>query len=414
MTASAAEPVGTAGPLGALGTGALQGVRVLELGQLLAGPYCAQLLADHGADVVKLEDPQHGDVMRQWGQKFEGRSLWWPIVARNKRCVTCDLRTPEGRSIARSLAADVDIVIENFRPGTMERWGLDHETLAAEHPGLIMVRISGYGQTGPYAHRAGYASVGEAMGGLRHLVGEPDRPPGRCGISLGDSLTAMFGALGALSALEHRRRTGRGQVVDASIYESVLAVTESLIPEWVLAGHERTRTGATLPGVAPSNVYPTADGGSVLVAANMDTVFRRLTVAMGRPELADDERFVTHGARGAHAAELDAIVAEWTSARPADVVLAHLEEHGVPAGPIYRAREMLADPHFRARESIVSMADPRFGELPMQGVFPRLSSTPGEVRWLGPELGEHTDEVLTERLGYTPEAVAQLRAAAVI
>ena len=404
-----AEPASAPAP-----TGALAGVRVLEMGQLLAGPYCAQLMADHGADVVKIEDPGRGDVMRQWGRTVDDRSLWWPIVARNKRSVTCDLRTPEGREIARRLAGEADIVVENFRPGTLERWGLDHATLAAEHPGLIMVRISGYGQTGPYAHRAGYASIGEAMGGLRHLVGEPDRPPGRCGISLGDTLTAMFGALGALAALEHRRRTGQGQVVDASIYESVLAVTESLVPEWVLAGHERTRTGATLPGVAPSNVYPTADGGSVLVAANMDTVFRRLATAMGRPELADDERFATHGARGAHAEELDALVAAWTSTHPADVVLAELEEHGVPAGPIYRAQEMLADPHFRARRSILSMADPRFGEFPMQGVFPRLSGSPGEVAWLGPELGEHTDEVLTERLGYTPEAVRALRAADVI
>ncbi|MEJ2862109.1 CaiB/BaiF CoA transferase family protein [Actinomycetospora flava] len=413
MTAYAADPAPAENhtPTRA---GALAGVRVLEMGQLLAGPYCAQLMADHGADVVKIEDPQRGDVMRQWGQKADDRSLWWPIVARNKRSVTCDLRTPEGREIARALAGEADIVVENFRPGTLERWGLDHATLAADHPGLIMVRISGYGQTGPYAHRAGYASIGEAMGGLRHLVGEPDRPPGRCGISLGDTLTAMFGALGALAALEHRRRTGEGQVVDASIYESVLAVTESLIPEWVLAGHERTRTGATLPGVAPSNVYPTGDGGSVLVAANMDTVFRRLTVAMGRPELADDERFATHAARGAHAAELDALVAAWTSTQSADAVLAHLEEHGVPAGPIYRAREMLADPHFAARRSILSMADPRFGEFPMQGVFPRLSGSPGEVHWLGPELGEHTDEVLTERLGYTPEAVRALRAADVI
>ena len=396
-------------------SGPLAGLRVVEMGQLLAGPYCGQLLGDYGADVVKLEDPRRGDPMRAWGRHDQdGASRWWPIVARNKRSVTCDLRSEAGQELARALIAHADIVVENFRPGTLERWGLDYETLAAANPGLILVRVSGFGQTGPYAGRAGYASIGEAMGGLRHVVGDPDRPPSRCGISVGDSLAATFGCLGALAALHHRSATGRGQVVDAAIYESVLAVMESLIPEWVLDGHQRERSGPVLPNVAPSNVYPTRSGDDVLVAANQDTVFARLAEAMGAPELATDERFATHGGRGAHADALDKLIARFTATWDADELLAHLEAHGVPAGRIYRPRDMVADPHFVAREAIVEVDDERFGAFPMQNVFPRLSRTPGTVRWTGPRLGQHTEQVLTEVLGLGAAEIADLRAAGAI
>ena len=396
-------------------TGPLAGVRVLEMGQLLAGPYCGQLLGDYGADVVKLEDPEKGDPMRQWGREHaDGSPMWWPIIARNKRSVTCDLRTADGQRIARRLAATSDIVIENFRPGTLERWGLTYDEMAAGNPGLILVRVSGFGQSGPYAGRAGYASIGEAMGGLRYVVGDPDRPPSRCGISIGDSLAATFACMGALTALHRRTVSGKGQVVDSAIYESVLAVMESLIPEWVLAGHQRERTGATLPNVAPSNVYPTADADEVLIAANMDSVFGRLATAMGRPELADDDRFATHAARGANSETLDALISEWTSTLTAQKVLEHLEEHGVPAGRIYKPRDMVDDPQFLARDAIIDVPHEQFGRFPMQNVFPKLSATPGTVRWPGPKLGEHTDQVLTERLGYSAAQIRQLRADAVI
>jgi len=396
-------------------TGPLADVRVVELGQLLAGPYCGQLLADYGAEVIKVEDPLKGDPMRQWGrEKSHGQSLWWPIVARNKKCVTADLRTPEGQQIVRELVAGADVLLENFRPGTLERWGLDYASLAESNPGLILVRVSGYGQTGPYAPRPGYASIGEAMGGLRHVVGDPDRPASRAGISLGDSLAATFATLGALSALHHRDRTGRGQVVDASIYESVFAYMESLVPEWVLGGYQRERTGAVLPNVSPSNVYVTKDGEGVLIAANMDSVFRRLAAAMDKPELADDDRYATHSARGAHSDELDEMINAWSATWPADALLDHLVAHAVPSGRIFKAKDMLSDPQYVARESIIQVQHPELGMFPMQNIFPRLSETPGEVRWAGPDLGAHNDEVLRGLLGYDDAKLADLSARQII
>lgn len=375
--------------------GPLDGYRVLELGQLIAGPFCGQLLGDMGAEVIKVEPPGTGDAMRQWGQVLPGgESLWWSVVARNKKSVTLDLRTEEGRAAVRRLAAESDIVVENFRPGRMEEWGLTYEALSATNPGVVMVRVSGFGQTGPYAHRAGFGAVGEAMGGLRYIVGDPDRPPVRTGIALGDALAGMFGAYGALCALLEREHSGRGQQIDVAIYESVLAFMESLIPEYQVAGHVRERTGATLPGVAPSNVYPTRDGGTVLIAANQDTVFRRLATAMGCPELGRDPRYATHTARGERQGELDAIVAAWTATVDAAELIELMAEHGVPAGQIYRPPEMLADPHFAAREAIVSVPHPRFGSIAMQNVVPRMSRTPGAVRWPGPRLGEHNAEIL--------------------
>jgi formyl-CoA transferase len=390
-------------------TGPLADLRVVEMGQLLAGPFCGQLLGDLGAEVVKVEPPGVGDPMRQWGrEKPHGKSLWWPVVARNKKSVTCDLRTAAGQGLVRQLLDSADVLVENFRPGTLERWGLAPEVLWASNPGLVVVRVTGYGQSGPYASRAGYGSIGEAMGGLRQVTGDPDRPPSRTGVSIGDSLAGTYAALGALAAIHARQATGRGQVVDSAIYEAVLAMMESLVTEWDVAGYERERTGPILPNIAPSNVYPTADGQTVLIAANQDTVFRRLAALMDEPELATDARYSTHGARGEHQDDLDTRIATWTAKQQADDLLAVLHEGGVPAGRTYRAVDMLRDPHFAARESIVRVPDPAFGEIAMQNVAPRLSETPGQVRWTGPLLGQHNDEVYGG-LGLDAAAVDRLR-----
>ena len=394
--------------------GPLSGIRVVELGQVIAGPFCGQLLGDYGAEVIKVEPPGTGDVLRQWGKSDgNGDSLWWSIAARNKRSITIDLRTGEGQQLVRDLVATADILVENFRPGTLERWGLGWADLSAIRPELIMVRVSGFGQTGPYAQRAGYASIGEAMGGLRALTGYPDRPPIRIGISIGDTLTGMFGALGALAALENRRRTGRGQVVDAAIYESVLGVTESLVPEWQAAGHVRQRTGPTLPGIAPSNVYPTRDG-QLIIAANQDSVFRRLVDVMDRPELATDARFVDHQARGRNMAEIDGIIAEWAQQYDSADLQERLNAAGVPAGLVYEPADMLDDPQFAARGSIATVHDERHGELAMPAIVPKLSETPGEIRWTGQPLGADTDAVLTEVLGMSAEQVEKLRGQGVL
>ena len=390
--------------------GPLSRLRVVEMGTLIAGPFCGQILGDFGAEVIKLEDPKSGDPMRQWGRSLpKGLSPWWPVIGRNKKSVTVDLRKPEGQQLARDLIATADIVVENFRPGSLEKWGLDYAALAKDHPGLIMARVSGFGQTGPYAKRAGYGLIGEAMGGLRHVTGEPDRPPARAGISIGDSLAAMHATMGILMALEARRRTGRGQVIDAALYESVLGVMENLITEYDLTGYVRERSGSILPGIAPSNVYPCAEGEMILIGGNGDTVFARLAEAMERPELAADPRFVDHASRGPNQAELDAIIAEWTRGWRLSDLLAHLEAKGVPSGRIYRAPDMLEDPQFAARDAIVQVEHPVFGPIRMQNAFPKLSETPGRVRWPGPALGEHTDEVLRTVTGYPPEKIESLR-----
>lgn len=393
----------------------LQDLRVVEFGQLLAGPFCGQLLGDFGAQVIKVEDPGKGDPMREWGrEKPHGKSLWWPVVARNKLSVTCNLREPEGQELVRRLVDTADVVVENFRPGTLERWGMAPEQLWETNPGLVITRVTGYGQTGPYAPRAGFGSIGEAMGGIRFVMGEPGRPPVRAGISLGDSLAATFACLGTLVALHSRERTGRGQVVDSAIYESVLAMMESLLPEWAVAGYQRERTGATLPNVSPSNVYPTGDGDLILIAANQDSVFGRLADVMGHPELAQDPRYATHSARGAAMEELDAVIAAWTATKRADELLGALHEHGVPAGRIFQARDMFDDPHFRARAAIVRVPHPDFGEVPMQNVSPRLSLTPGSVRTAGPALGEHNDQIWGGLLGLSDNERARLGAASII
>lgn len=396
-------------------SGPLADLRVIELGQLIAGPFCGQLLADFGAEVIKIEQPGVGDPMREWGrEKTHGQMLWWPLIARNKKSVTCNLRVAEGQEIVRRLAADADILIENFRPGTMEKWGLGWDELSQLNPRLIMVRVSGYGQTGPYAQRAGYGAIGEAMGGLRYVMGDPSSPPSRAGIAIGDTLAAMHAAFGAIMAVNARHSTGRGQVVDSAIYEAVLNFMESVVIEYDKTGYIRERTGPILPNIAPSNVYPTRDGLGVLIGANQDTVFRRFAAAMGRPELADDPRYATHAARGAHQRELDAIISEWTKGLDSEPLLQLMDESGIPAGRIFRAPEMLADPHYRAREAIVRLPHPVFGEVAMQNVAPRLSDTPGSVRHCGPELGAHTDEVLSRLAGYSQERICELHAAGVI
>lgn len=394
---------------------ALDDLRVVELGQLLAGPFCGQLLGDFGADVIKVEDPATGDPMRQWGrEKPHGQSLWWPVVARNKRSVTADLRTERGQELVRLLLADADVLVENFRPGTLERWGLSPERLWEINPRLIITRVTGFGQTGPYSGRAGFGSIGEAMGGIRYVTGDPDQPPARTGVSLGDSLAATFACLGTLVALHHVSRTGKGQIVDSAIYEAVLAMMESLIPEYQVAGYQRERTGPVLPNVSPSNVYPSADGEMVLIAANQDTVFRRLAEVMERADLATDERYATHGARGANMDELDTTIAQWSTQLGADDLLERLHAAGVPAGRIFRARDMLEDEHFAAREAIVRVAHPQFGEIAMHNVAPRLSQTPGAVRHVGPELGEHNEAIYRDLLGLSDDDLSSLRADGVI
>ena len=392
--------------------GPLTDIRLVELGQLIAGPFCGQLMADMGADVIKVEPPGQGDPMRAWGRgEFP---LWWQVCARNKRCVTANLREAEGQALVRELIGKADMVLENFRPGTLERWGLGYDELAKDNPGLIMIRVSGYGQTGPYASRAGYAAVGEAMGGMRYLCGDPDRQPSRAGLSIGDSLAATFACNAALAALHHRNRTGEGQVIDASIYESVLNVMEATIPEYTVSNYIRERSGSSLPNVAPSNIYDCKDG-IFLIAANQDTVFRRLCEAMGQPELADDERFATHMARGANQALLDDLINAWSSTLPVARVEALMLEHGVPSGKIYRAPEMLDDPHFKARDAIVDTPTEKWPELKMQNVFPKMSKTQGEIRWPGVEtLGAHNKEVYGELLGLSDARLDELEKRAII
>ncbi|RYY27649.1 MAG: CoA transferase [Sphingomonadales bacterium] len=377
--------------------GALAGIRVVELGQLIAGPFCGQLLGDMGAEVVKLEQPGSGDPMRHWGQG--STPTWWRVIGRNKYSVAADLRSEAGQKLARDLIARADILVENFRPGTLERWNLGPDQLRAENPGLIIVRVSGYGQTGPYATRAGFGGIAEAMGGWRKIVGFPDMAPARMGISIGDTLAATYGCLGAVAALHHRDKTGEGQVVDAALYESVLQVMEALVPEWSVAGHKRDRTGSKLPRIAPSNVYRCSDG-EFLIGANQDSVFARLCEAMGRPEMARDPRYVTHIARGDNQDELDAIVEEWTARHTMAEVEEAMIAHAVPAGRMYDAEDMLNDPHFVAREAIVTVDDPVLGPTKMQGVFPKLSGTPASIRRPAPrEVGQDTNEVLERWLG---------------
>ncbi len=393
----------------------LAGLRVIEMGAFIAGPFCGQMLADFGAEVIKIEPPGQGDPMRQWGRhRHNGKSLWWPVLARNKKSVTLNLKSEKGRQMARELIDSADFLVENFRAGMLEKWGMGYENLRETNPGLIMIRVSGYGQTGPYKDKPGFGSIGEAMGGIRYITGYPDRPPTRIGISIGDSLTSVFGAIGGLVALHQRHKTGRGQMVDIGIYEAVLSMMESMIPEFQFAGEIRERTGSVLPNVAPSNIYPTSTGGFFVIAANADNIFGRLCKAMGQPELALDQCYATHKARGEHQAELDELIARWTVNYTATELQAMMDEYGVPAGLIFTPREMLQDPHFQARKAIIEVADRALGNVKMQNVFPYLSETPGGVAWTGPELGEHNEEIFGEILKYSSFQIEELKKEGVV
>ena len=393
-------------------TGALKDIRVVEMGQLLAGPFCGQLLGDMGAEVIKIEPPGAGDPMRLWGQGEE--KVQWEVIARNKKSVSLNLRVPDGQALARKLISTADVLVENFKPGTLEKWGLAPDTLHQDNPGLIIARMSGYGQTGPYSSRAGFGGIGEAMGGWRYIVGEPDRAPSRMGISIGDTLTATYGCMGVLAALHSRARSGKGQVVDAALYESVLQVMEGLVPEYDHGGVIRERSGSILPGIAPSNVYKCSDG-EYMIGANKDEIFARLAQVMGRPELAADPKYATHIARGTNQLELDEIVNRWTATLPVDEVDRLMTKYSIPAGRVYRAPEMLNDPHFAAREAIVEIETERYGNIKMQNAFPKLSATPSSVRSPAPsQVGQHNALIYGDVLGLDAEALADMAAAGVI
>jgi len=393
-------------------TGPLKGLKVVEMGQLIAGPFCGQLLGDLGAEVIKVEPPGKGDPMREWGRG--DTPLWWEVIARNKLSVSADLRNPEGQDLVRGLIRKADVLIENFRPGALERWNLDPTALLAANPRLVVLRVSGYGQTGPYAQRTGFGGIGEAMGGWRYVVGEPDRPPSRMGISIGDTLAATYGCVGVLAALRHRDQTGQGQIVDSAIYESVLQVMESLVPDYSVMGYVRERSGSILPGLAPSNVYRCKDG-DYLIGANQDAIFGRLCEAMGQPGLAKDERYATHTARGLHQAELDQIIDAWTRTKTVEEVEGLCIAHAIPAGKVYRAPEMLADAHFAAREAIVEVPHPTFGAVKMQNAFPKLSATPSGVRRPAPrEVGQDNAAVYGRELGLSAAELDALKDAGVI
>ncbi|MDH4190407.1 MAG: CoA transferase [Betaproteobacteria bacterium] len=388
--------------------GPLAGVRVLELGSLIAGPFCAKTLADFGAEVVKIEPPGEGDPLRRWRRMRNGVSLWWEVQSRNKRSVSVDLRQPEGQEIVRALASHSDIVIENFRPGALEKWNLGWEQLSAANPNLILVRVSGYGQSGPYRDRPGFAAIAEAFGGLRYVTGFPDRPPVRPNLSIGDTLASLHGVIGALLALYHIRSGGRGQVIDVALYESVFNVMESLLPDYDAQGYVRERSGSALPGIAPSNLYPCRDGSYVLIAGNADSLYRRLMSAIGRADLRDDPALAKNDGRAAQMARIDDAIAAWTSQRSQAEVLAAMERAEVPAGRIYNAADIAADPHYAARGMIQSVIAGDGEPLKVPGVVPRLSATPGAIRRAAPRLGEHTEEVL-RGLGYDAARIAALR-----
>ena len=396
----------------------LAGVKVVEFGTLIAGPFCSRILGEFGAEVIKIETPGEGDPLRKWRKLYptgEGEtSLWWFVQARNKQSVTINLKHPQGIEIARKLVCDADIVIENFRPGVMEKLGLGWDALSAINPGLVMVRLSGFGQTGPMASQPGFGAIGESMGGLRYVTGFADRPPVKTGISIGDSIAALWGALGALMALRHREvNGGAGQVVDVALYEAVFAMMESLVPEFDVFGFIRERTGNVMPGITPSNTHTTRDGKHLIIGANGDAIFRRLMLAIGRSDLADDPQLSSNAGRDARAAEIYAVIDAWVAANDAEAVLRVAAAAQVPASPIYSAADMFKDPQFLARQMLEKTQLPDGKDFHIPGIVPKLSLTPGETRWIGPGLGEHTDRVLG-RLGYAAEEIVRLREEGVI
>ncbi|OGA35940.1 MAG: formyl-CoA transferase [Betaproteobacteria bacterium RIFCSPLOWO2_12_FULL_64_23] len=396
----------------------LEGIKVIELGQLIAGPFAGKLFAEFGAEVIKIEAPAAdgqpgGDPLRQWRKLHNGTSLWWYVQARNKKSVTINLRLAEGQEIVRRLARDADILIENFRPGTMEKWGLGYDRLAAENPGLIMLRLSGFGQTGPYRDQAGFGAIGESMGGLRYLTGYPDRAPVRPNLSIGDSLASLHGVIGAMMALHHRnmnggRISGKGQVVDVALYEAVFSMLESTLPEFDMYGIVRERSGSNLSGIVPSNTYLTKDGEHVLIAANGDSIFKRLCAAMGRGDLGGDPALADNAGRAKRAGELDAAIGDWAAGYDAAALLALLDQAQVPNGKIYSIADIARDPQYLAREMIRQFTLEDGTPLKLPGIVPKLSDTPGDVNWVGPELGAHTEEVLRAH-GYDAAAIAELR-----
>jgi formyl-CoA transferase len=387
---------------------ALKGVRVIEMGQLIAGPFAGKTLGEFGADVIKIEAPGAGDPLRNWRMMKDGTSVWWQVQSRNKRSIALDLRSSEGQDIARKLIMEADVLVENFRPGTLESWGMGWEELSALNPGLVMLRISGYGQTGPYRDLPGFGAIGEAMGGLRHLTGEPGRVPVRCGISIGDTLAALHGTIGVLTALYHRKvNGGRGQVIDVALHEAVFNVMESLMPEYSAFGAVREAAGSALPGIAPSNAYRCSDG-YVLVAGNGDSIFKRLMAAIGRPDLAEAPDLANNAGRVARVAEIDAAIGVWTATRSVDQVLAMLGEAKVPAGKVYTAKDIAEDPHYRARDMILTQQTRDGYEVEVPGIVPKLMGTPGAIRSSAPGLGEDTDAVLRE-IGLSDAQIAALR-----
>ncbi|MBP6894628.1 MAG: CoA transferase [Pseudacidovorax sp.] len=399
--------------LSLIGGDALQGVRIVEMGQLIAGPFCGKTLGEFGAEVIKIEPPVTGDPLRNWRLLQKGTSVWWQVQSRNKRSVALDLRAPEGQEVARRLIAEADVLIENFRPGMLEEWGLDPESLQAANPGLIVLRISGFGQTGPYRDQPGFGVIGEAMGGLRHLTGEPGRVPVRVGVSLGDTLAALHGAIGVLAALYHRQaHGGRGQVIDVALHEAVYNVMESLIPEYSAFGVVREAAGSALPGIAPSNAYPCTDGW-VLVAGNGDSIFKRLMQAIGRPDLAAAPDLANNAGRVARVQEIDAAIAHWTTGRTVHEVQQSLAAARVPAGKVYTARDIAEDPHYRARDMLLTQQTRDGDTLTVPGIVPKLSATPGRVRSSAPRLGDDTDAVLAE-VGLSASQIAQLREKGII
>lgn len=395
-------------------SGPLKGIRVIEIGTLIAAPFAARMMAEFGAEVIKIEAPVTGDPIRKWRKLYEGTSLWWYLQSRNKKSISINLKSPEGIEIIKRLASNADVLIENLKPGAMEKLGLGWDVLHGLNPKLTMVRISGYGQTGPYKDRPGFGAIGEAMGGIRYTTGEPDGAPARVGVSLGDSLASLHAVMGALmSVLRVKTGQGNGQVVDVSLVESVFNLMESLIPEYDLLGHVRERSGGALPGIAPSNTYPTRDGAYVVIAGNSNPIFKRLMQAIGRADLADDPAFEHNDGRVAQVVLIDAAIAGWTSANPIEDVLATLEKAGVPAGRIYSVADIVADPHYQAREMLLSAELPGGVTVKMPGIVPKLSETPGQINWQGPTLGAHTTEVLAE-LGLAEKEIQRLRATGVI
>ena len=387
----------------------LKGIKVIELGTLIAAPFCSRILAEFGAEVIKIESPDGGDQLRQWRKMYEGTSLWWYVQSRNKKSLTLNLRSAEGQEIVRKLVQDADIVIENFRPGALEKWNIGWEQLSAINPRLIMVRLSGYGQTGPDRDKPGFGVIGESMGGLRYVTGYADRPPVRLGVSIGDSIAALYGVIGAMMALQHRHASGRGQMVDVALYEAVFSMMESLVPEFDVLGFVRERAGNALPGIVPSNTYPTQDGKFVIIGANNDAIFKRLMNAMGRSDLADDVQLATNAGRVPLTAEIDAAIGAWTAAHDLEVVLKALDGVDVPAAKVYDVADIVSDAQYLARDMIEQHRLPDGKPVKLPGIVPKLSDTPGATQWIGPKLGEHTGEIL-RGLGYDTAAQQALKA----